>query len=91
MLIVENCELDEDFQFFNERQRNYLKSMIASPIKDLCLDGVNPVQTALVIDTNIPGYFREEDRPSLEIAVREFAVRLSLEYAVSRLVSEIGP
>jgi hypothetical protein len=84
-LIVEDCATAPGFEFFNDRQRKYLRSIIAYPLSGFCADGVNQVSAALLVDTDVPGFFREEDREILELLLREFATRIDLEYAINGL------
>ncbi len=85
-LIVPDCETEPDFEYFNERQRSYLKSMVAFPLNGLCVNGTNPVAAALLIDTTEPGFFSKEDRDTIELVLGEFALRIGLEYAVRGLI-----
>jgi len=84
-LIVGDCTTEAEFEFFDDRQRNYLRSMVAHPLIGFCPDGINPARAALLIDTDVPGFFREDDREMLELLLKEFAARIDLEYAISRL------
>lgn len=81
-LIVADCEADWGFQYFEDVQPNYLKSMVAYPLQDCRPDGIRIVKAALLIDTNVTGYFREEDREVIESRIHEFALRIELEYAI---------
>ncbi|OWK35948.1 hypothetical protein FRUB_08511 [Fimbriiglobus ruber] len=83
-LIVEDCAAEPDF-FFHERQPNYLRSMIAFPIVGFCPNGISPVRAALLIDTDVTGFFHEDDREMLELLLREFVTRVDLEYAITGL------
>ncbi|WP_435011831.1 hypothetical protein P12x_006065 (plasmid) [Tundrisphaera lichenicola] len=89
-LIVSDCESEPGFEFFHDRQRQYLKSMVAHPISGFCPDGINPASAALVIDTDKPGFFCEENREMVESLLREFAPRISLEYAISGLIGSVA-
>jgi len=84
-IIVPDCAAEPGFEFFNEKQRKHLKSMVAYPLSGFCPDGVNPARAALLIDTDKPGFFSEEDREMVELLINEFVLRISLEYAISRL------
>jgi len=86
MLIVEDCQADPDFHHFSPNQTNYLRSLVACPLLNFCLDGNTPARAAVMLDTNVPGYFKEESRDQLELLLQDFAARLSLEYAVKGLV-----
>jgi len=50
-----------------------------------CPDGLTPAPAALLIDTDISGFFIEEDREMLEILLKEFVTRIDLEYAINGL------
>ncbi|WP_422930162.1 hypothetical protein [Singulisphaera sp. PoT] len=86
MLIVEDCEHDPDFHHFTAAQINYLRSLVAYPMLNFCLDGNTPARAVLMIDTNVTGHFKEDARDKLESLIEGFAARLSLEYAIKRLV-----
>ncbi len=66
----------------------YLRSMVAHPLTGFCPDGLNAVRAALLIDTDVAGFFRVEDREMLELILSEFAARIDLEYAISGLTGE---
>lgn len=84
MLIVEDCSAETDF-YFHEQQQNYLRSMVATPIVGFCPDGITPARAALLVDTDIAGFFAEDDREMLELLLSEFVARIDLEYAISGL------
>ena len=67
------------FAFFREAQKQYLKSMIAYPILHFREPDGTISQAAVVIDTNVAGHFKEEDRGVIEFFMDEFAARLNLE------------
>lgn len=85
-IIVPDCLKEPGFKFFNERQRSYLRSMVAHPLAGFRLDGTTPVSAALLVDTDVEGFFSEDDREMLEQRLREFAARISLEYAIGELI-----
>lgn len=85
-LIVADCEAEPEFEFFHERQRHYLRSMVAHPLAGFCPDGVNQASAALLIDTDEAGFFREDDREMLEVLLNEFVTRINLEYALAGLI-----
>ena len=87
MLIVPDCANHPGFQFFHARQPNYLKSLVAYPLFDFSPDGAAPVRAALLIDTDVAGYFQEKDAEMIGICLNEFAVRIALEYAIRGLIS----
>lgn len=83
-LIVPDCAAVEGF-YFHPRQANYLRSVIAHPLSHFCEDGITPTRAALLIDTDVAGFFQEDDREALEILLTEFVARIDLEYAISGL------
>jgi hypothetical protein len=83
-LIVADCAAEAGF-YFHARQQNYLRSIIAFPIDGFCPDGVNQARAALLIDTDVCGFFSEDDREMLELLLREFVARIDLEDAISGL------
>ncbi len=87
MLIVPDCATHPIFQFFHDQQKNYLRSLVAFPLPDFSPDGGAPVRAALLLDTDVAGYFQEEDAESIRLYLEEFAVRLALEYAIRGLTS----
>jgi hypothetical protein len=84
-LIVADCGSEGGFTFFEERQRNYLRSLVAYPLTHFCPDGITPTRAALLVDTDVAGYFNEDDREMIEVLLKEFVVRLDLEYAIKGL------
>ncbi len=86
-LIVEDCTKDPLFEVFNEKQRSYLLSMVAHPLHTFAYNGVSPARAALLVDTNQSGFFREDDRETLELLLREFAARIDLEYVIGGLTA----
>lgn len=85
-LIVADCANEPGF-FFHDRQANYLRSMIAHPLTGFCPDGFTPTRAALLVDTDVADFFKEEDREMLELLLSEFVARLDLEYAIGGLTS----
>ncbi len=81
VLIVADCGAEAGF-YFHDKQQHYLRSMVAYPIVGFCPDGVTPASAAILIDTDIAGFFNEDDREMLELLLREFVTRIDLEYAV---------
>jgi hypothetical protein len=65
--------------FFDESQKNYLRSLVAHPIFGIMGSGGKVADGAIVIDANIPGFFMETDRTTIELILSEFSSRLSLE------------
>ncbi len=86
-LIVPDCASEPGFEYFGDVQRNYLRSMVAYPLADCRPEGIVLVRAALLIDTDVAGYFREEDRAMIESRIREFVVRIDLEHAIRGLTS----
>ena len=79
-----------EFFFLHDGQRSYLRSIVAYHVgKVLALDK-QLVEMALVVDTNLPGHFREQDRKSLEFFLREFACRIKLEHAIAAALPNGG-
>ncbi len=87
MLIVPDCANHPIFQFFHDQQKNYLRSLVAFPLPDFSPDGGVRVRAALLLDTDVAGYFQEKDAESIRIYLEEFAVRLAIEYAIRGLTS----
>lgn len=85
-LIVPGCANHPVFRYFHERQPNYLKSLVAHPLFDFSPDGATPVRAALLIDTDVAGFFQEEDEEMIRVCLNEFASRLALEYAIHGLI-----
>ncbi len=86
-LIVSDCATESGFGYFGEAQRTYLRSMVAYPLIDCRPDGIHVARAALLIDTNVAGYFREEDRELIESRISEFALRIELGYAIRALIT----
>lgn len=86
-LIVPDCRTDPGFQYIGEAQENYLLSMVAYPLTDCRPDGIHPVRAALLIDTDVPGFFQKEDQEVIESRIHEFALRIELEYAIRGLLT----
>jgi hypothetical protein len=84
-LIVADAEAEPGF-YIHDLQRRYLRSMIACPLERFCADGITPTQAALLIDTDVVGFFHEDNREMLELLLKEFVVRIDLEYAISGLI-----
>lgn len=82
MLLVPDCSTEPTFQRFEPGQESHLKSLVAYPILDYGESVGADVPAALVIDTDATNHFREEDRETLGILLREFAAHLSLEDAI---------
>lgn len=86
LLVVPDCVAVPGFHF-DDKQRVYLKSLIAFPIMPYGRDDLEFV-AAIVIDTNEAGHFQEKDRELYRIYMEEFAVRLDLEYLFSQLFGQ---
>lgn len=82
-IIVSDCVADAAaglFTFFRKDQKNYLKSLVAYPVDGNIRSPKGTMEAAaLVIDTDVPGFFTDADRARLEIILDEFAARLKLE------------
>jgi len=87
LLIVTNC-LEED-ACFHVNQENYLRSLIAFPILDF-IDLKQPIAASIVVDTDEEGFFKEEDRSTIESYMEQFALRLDLEAVAEMLLSPVG-
>ena len=61
--------------------------MVAHPLTKFCPDGIHPVSAALMIDTDVAGFFTEKDREMVETTLDEFVLRIGLEYALGGLIS----
>lgn len=84
LLVVSDCE-KELVQFFHDDQRIYLKSLFAYPIIGFGDHDGPTVAACVVVDTNVAGFFKEEDRDEIETYIEQFAVRLDLEIALLKL------
>ena len=79
--IKSDTQTDPDFNFFTDQQRNYLRSMVACPLR------LGPGETTFgvfAVDANVAGYFQPE-RAEIEqivLLADEIALRLSLELAM---------
>jgi hypothetical protein len=87
MLVVSDCANEPTFEYFEEKQRSYLRSMVACPLNECYPDGINRAKAALLIDTDVTGYFQEDDKEMIESQIREFVVRIDLEYAIRGLTT----
>ena len=64
LVILEDClalETSGEFSFFNDNQRSYLRSLVAYYLGEVCLEDGTMTEATLAIDTNLPGFFKEED------------------------------
>lgn len=66
-------------QFFTDKQRNYLQSLVAHPFNGIRSKDGSIVDGALVVDANVAGLFQEADREVIVFLLNEFASRLTLE------------
>src|SRR5262249_45149099 len=81
-IIVEDCEKAYEmgeFQYFTAAQRNYIRSMMAYYLGEVCRADGTMVPAALAVDTDSRGFFREVNREYLEFWLREFGTRIKLE------------
>jgi hypothetical protein len=87
--ITEDCEkasLSGEFHFLHENQKSYLKSLFAyyiCEVYDIC---GRPVQAVMLIDTDLPGFFKETDLEEWKVLVREYVSRIKLELALLALL-----
>jgi len=92
-IIIEDCEAAAavgEFDFFTENQRSYLRSLLAYYLGEVICDDGTTTMAALVIDTDLAGYFRKSERESLEFCLREFAARIKLELLLQALLTARG-
>jgi hypothetical protein len=90
LIIEEDCveaQKQGKFAFFYGGQKAYLRSMVAYYLGNVCDDDGKMKEAALVVDCNVPGFFREKDRARLNVVFREFASRLKLETLLSTLIA----
>jgi hypothetical protein len=90
LIIVPDCvaaEKEGTFTFYNSQQRTYLRSLVVAPMVEVPMKDGTLTEAALAIDTDIPGWFREEDRDFIRLYLDEFAARLSLEMSILALVA----
>lgn len=76
-----------EFQFLHADQQSYLRSIIACPLGKVWRPDRKLAQCALVVDTNVPDFFLESDRPFLEFCLREFASRIKLELMLEAMLT----
>ncbi len=76
-----------EFEFLHADQRSYLRSIIACPLGKVWRPDRKLAQCALVVDTNVPDFFLESDRPFLEFCLREFASRIKLELMLEAMLT----
>jgi hypothetical protein len=91
MVIVGDCEeaaREGEFHFFDDAQPSYLRSMAAYFLGEVCDERGTMKPGALVVDTDVTGFFQENDRDSLEFCFREFGARLKLEILLHPLIAE---
>lgn len=90
LIIVPDCAAakPEEFTYFRDAQRNYLRSMIAYPILPFRAADGTMTSAAVVIDTDVAGHFKEEDRRLIQFFMDQFAARLTLETLLVALMGE---
>jgi hypothetical protein len=82
MRIVSNCvdaAKKGSFTFFHDTQRTYLRSLWSYPIMDFVGPEGTILPAAIAVDTDEPGFFKEDDRVTIQLFMDEFAARLKLE------------
>ncbi|VTR97904.1 hypothetical protein [Tuwongella immobilis] len=92
-LIVEDCLTAAEtgtFFYFEDAQKQYLASLVANYLGEVIDEDGQSKSASLVIDTNTAGFFRDENRISLEFCLREFATRIKLELALHAMLSQRG-
>lgn len=90
MILVADCREAQqagEFHFFHDDQQDYLKSMAAYYLGELIDGNGAPTEAALVVDTDLSGFFCEANRASLELCLREFGVRLQYERLLSAVIT----
>jgi hypothetical protein len=87
LLIVPDCAREAGFQHFNEEQKTYLKSLAAYPIIPFRQSARAERAAALVVDTDVAGFFQEEQREAMDFVMQEFGARLSLEDMIQKLLA----
>lgn len=94
LVVVEDCPATaatrpEEFSYFDDRQRNYLRSIVAFYIGKV--DGPRGImRAALVVDTDAAGFFKPADRAWLKFVLWEFGKRIQLEMLLHVLFSGGG-
>lgn len=89
--VADTLEAHDDrqhpFWFFEQSERDTLKSIAALPIK---LDGTKAPYSVLIVDTNVKNFFNTDQRQGLELeqVVKNLAQRLLLEERLESLVGE---
>jgi hypothetical protein len=92
-IIVEDCVASAakgEFHFFHDNQRGYLRSILAYYLDQVCCEDGTLAVAALVIDTDLAGFFRDAERESLEYSLREFGARLKLELLLHSMLLTRG-
>ena len=79
-----------EFFYFNGAQRSYLRSMISCYLGEVCEESGTMKKAALVVDTDVPDFFKETDCPSLDFCLREFRSRIKLEMLLMALLANRG-
>jgi hypothetical protein len=65
-----------------------LRSMVAVFLGHISNESGKMVATALVVDTDVAGFFKEAERQSLVFCMREFSARIRLEMLLLGLIFE---
>ena len=71
-----------------DAQRGYLRSLVAFYLGQVCEEPGTMTEGALVIDTDVAGFFKETERDALTFCFQEFSVRLKLELLLLALLAE---
>lgn len=93
MIIAEDCKAMAErgaFFYFNDAQRAYLMSMVVYYLGNVYAEFGTIKQAVLVIDTDVPGFFRESERASLEFCLGEYCSRIKLEMSFQALLAKRG-
>jgi hypothetical protein len=91
LIIISDCHKadgDGHFVYFNVEQKKYIRSLVAVWIGEICMRNGTMREAAIVIDTDAPGFFKEEDEEGIKCCIDEFAARISLESALDSLTTE---
>lgn len=87
VLVVCDCKAAhedkaEQFRYLRDEQADYLCSLVACPVCGAVSASGQPIRGAIVLDADQPGFFSEEHSDILQLALRSFAARISLEMAL---------
>jgi hypothetical protein len=92
-IVVEDCikaEAEGAFFFYSPEQKTYLRSMVSYELGGVNLDCATIGEAALVVDTDVPGFFKPDDSDQIQYVLKEFGVRIKLELLLQVLVERRG-